>query len=122
MMKQLTLAAPRSTAATTGVRTRAAFRPSRFSRRSGVLRSTARRSPKRRSSVGTSPSARAASFSIDGSSIGSGSGRGGRGGGGLGLAGAYGHHVGVAQVDAVETELEDARALVEALQLHQRGL
>src|SRR5690349_10721090 len=99
MMKHVTFEAPRSTAATTGGRTSAAFRPSRASFFS---------------------SGRGASFSI-GLLSRPGSNTGGREPPGRGrLARPHGHHVGIAQVDPLEAEVENARAGVEVLELHQR--
>src|SRR4051812_17780021 len=128
MMKQVTFEAPRSTAATTGARTRAAFSPSLRSTvlatpvfASGcALRLSAFPTEGSPSALPEGASARLASFSI-------GrvirlvwrSGLGARGGGRLlcgrrgpsrgSWARPHGDHVGVAQVDALEAELQDAR-------------
>src|SRR5947207_845780 len=94
MMKHVTLDAPRSTAATTGVRTRAAFRPSFLSSVRGAI----------------------LSIRVRISSSGAG---GRRRPGRIDLAWPDGHQLGIAQVDAVEAELEDVRALVQLLEPHQ---
>src|SRR3954452_18720596 len=125
MMKQVTLAAPRSTAATSGGRTRAAFRPSLRSAPLaglGLLRPSGFGGVKLRAS--SSASGRRANFSMRlvfrSRSL---AGAHGRGEGDVergACAGAHGHRVGIAQVDALEADFEDARALVEPLELHQR--
>src|SRR3990167_6198223 len=125
MMKQATLAAPRSTAATILGGARAAFRPSRPSRRASAFLA----------SFLAASAARSAVFSICGDSRFASHALGGRADGGGGCGGARrsvrdrlrcarpdGDSVGIAQVDALEAQLQDARAQVQLLQLHQRLL
>src|ERR1700760_1795231 len=86
MMKQATFDAPRSRAATTGWRTDNPFNPSRASRRSSSfdIAPSPQQSESRLSPVGHQLAGR------------------------RGLARPDRHHVGIAHVDALEPELQDA--------------
>src|SRR5690606_29148981 len=96
MMKQATLEAPRSTAAITGWRASAAFRPSR------CLRSSAR--------------VAVITMGLSGSLHGGFDGLGGR------QARAHRDHLGIAQVDAFEAERQQAAGAVELVEADQGGV
>src|SRR5215217_720893 len=108
MMKQATLAAPRSTAATIFGGARAALRPSRPFFGSAFLAASLRASAGRSAVLsigGPDLSLHALGGRRDGGGC-------GEGGDGLRCARTHGDGVGVAQVDALEAQFEDARAQV----------